>query len=711
MAAAGLAPMQNGHSLSLDAAVWTYGLSCLCYLGFSAYLWLRRRDSGIVRLVLSVSLISAAWAFAGAFFARTISTPAWALVNVADVVRYLSWYLTLLALAAHWQQGGASRLLGFATENFSILGLPFVLGASVAAGNLLAVVVQAATAHTFVAPTWIYLAFLIMAVAGLILTEQLYRNHPRQSRWGIKPVTIGLAGLFAFDLYLYSEAYLLGRLDRDIWSARGLVHALLIPLVALSVWRNRGWTNPIVLSHRLVFHSAAVLGSGAYLLLVAGAGYYITYFGGTWGRVLQVSFLSLSILLLSALLLSGSARSRLKVALSKHLFSYRYDYREEWLGFTRALTTHDPHHGFHQVPIKALADLVESPGGGLWLQGPEGDYRPVGHWNFPGMDKVLRRDDVLVGRLREGGEVILVAGDVEVLPEWLLEKSEAWLVVPLLAIEDLVGFIVLARPRADVEVNWEVKDLLRTAGRQAASYLGQMRALEALIEARRFDAMNRMAAFVVHDLKNLVSQLSLMTRNAERHWDKPEFRDDMLLTVNNVVGRMQHLLLQLRDSALARDRVESVDVAALVRRLAGARNDPRLTVSAVPNGGELLTRADPARLSRIIGHLVQNGLEAVDARSGRVQVLLAGDGDCVRVTVDDNGPGMSRNFMESRLFKPFQTTKAGGMGIGMYECRQYIGELGGRMEVESEPGHGVHIRLSLPRGSGGGNNDEMSESR
>jgi putative PEP-CTERM system histidine kinase len=253
---------------------------------------------------------------------------------------------------------------------------------------------------------------------------------------------------------------------------------------------------------------------------------------------------------------------------------------------------------------------------------------------------------------------------------------------------------VLARARTRVDVNWEVNDLLKTAGRQAASFLAQMQATEALLEARKFDAFNRMSAFVVHDLKNIVTQLSLMLKNAQRHSQNPEFQKDMLLTVENSLDRMRQLMLQLREGATPPGGAAGVDLTEIIRRVeavaTGRGRRLELVLEARPG-----TRGHEERLERIIGHMVQNALDATP-EDGRVCLTLSRHGGQACIEVADTGHGMSREFIRERLFKPFQTTKQAGMGIGAYESFQYVQELGGKIEVESEPGQGTKVTILLP---------------
>jgi len=269
-------------------------------------------------------------------------------------------------------------------------------------------------------------------------------------------------------------------------------------------------------------------------------------------------------------------------------------------------------------------------------------------------------------------------------------------VVPLPSRAGLVGFVVLLTPRASIKVDWEVLDLLKTAGRQAASYLGQIQVTEALLEARKFDAFNRMSAFVVHDLKNLVAQLSLMLRNAERHRNNPAFQRDMLMTVGNVVERMNKLMLQLRTGAVPVEKPRPVDLEAVIREVCRAKAEQHAPIEMDLAAG-ISVLGHPDQLEHVIGHLVQNALDATSA-DGRVSVKLRRDGDAAVIEVIDNGVGMTPEFVRDRLFRPFQTTKAAGMGVGVYESLQYVTGLGGRIQVESVPNAGTQIRVLLPLG-------------
>ena len=290
-----------------------------------------------------------------------------------------------------------------------------------------------------------------------------------------------------------------------------------------------------------------------------------------------------------------------------------------------------------------------------------------------------------------------------VMPEWVYRIPNVWLIVPLMVSHEMTGFVILCSARTRIEVNWEVNDLLRTAGCQAAGFLARMQATEALLEARKFDAFNRMSAFVVHDLKNIVTQLSLMLRNAERHRDNPEFQQDMLMTVEHSVERMRQLMMQLREGATPPGTACGVALPDVIERIGRSKMEQGRRVE-LRISEHLATRGHEERLERVIGHLVQNALDATP-EDGRVWVSLGKRGDRAVVEVGDTGQGMSQEFIRERLFKPFQSTKQAGMGIGAYESAQYIRELGGELQVESQENMGTRVTMILPLFEAGSRSD------
>ena len=554
---------------------------------------------------------------------------------------------------------------------------------------------------------------LALPLIGLLLVEQLVRNLADEGRWHIKPVFLGLACVFVFDVWLYAEALLFGQFDPVALSVRGLAHALAVPFLFVAARREPDWSVRLQVSRSAAFHSVTLVLAGAYLLFMSAIGYYVRYFGGEWGPALQLGLLIAGMAFLFTLAFSGSLRSRLRVFVGKHFFRYRYDYREEWLRFTAMLSSNRSPQETGEAIVRGLAKLVECPSGSLWTR-TEAGYVQNGHWNMPPVTAIEPVDSSLCRFLRSNGWVIDLNEFREsprryvdlALPTWLLGLQSGWLVVPLLAGDALSGFVLLGEPRTPIQLNWEVLDLLKTAGKQAAGYLAQMQATEALLEARKFEAFNRMSAFVVHDLKNIVAQLSLMLKNAERLHDNQEFQQDMLLTVESSLEKMKRLMLQLREGATPPGGSRGVELSPIAQRLAAlvAAQGRQLELRSLV---QLSTRGHADRLERVLGHLVQNALDATPA-DGTVWLSVVQASGQVRVEVGDSGAGMSEEFVRTRLFRPFNTTKQTGMGIGSHESSQYIRELGGSIAVDSELGRGTVITVLLPLFEAGRASDLLS---
>jgi hypothetical protein len=680
------------------ASFWSYGIAAAGYLLLALRIALGWRGGSRGTVLLAAILLTVVWAVASAMFGRDGVAGYLLVANVAETLRYAAWFgfVGLLLAAGEVREIGSKVPRGMLVIAAALLFASVLVGTSAAAG-LWAMLGE---------PNVAFVVRLGLAVLGLVAVEQFYRRVHPQERWGVKPLAVGLVGVFGFDLVLYADGMLFGRLDGDIWVARGVANALVIPFVAVATARNTGWTVDMHVSRGVVYQSSALLLSGVFLLAVAGAGYLVRYLGGDWGRALQIELLFAALLFGTLVATSGRFRSRLKVFVSKHFFSYRYDYREEWLRFTRTLSSESAVLRPPERAIAALADLVESPGGALWLADEGGSFRPAGRFNIVPPEHGIGRDEPLPTFLASTGWIVTLPDALREaeaypgldVPGWLRDMSGAWLVVPLQSGDALIGFVVLTDPRTKIDVDWEVRDLLKAAGRAAAAYLAQMRAAEALLESRKFDAFNRMSAFVVHDLKNLVAQLSLMLRNAERHRDNPEFQRDMLDTVAHVVSRMNGLMLQLRAGATPVENAHPVDLESIVRRVCAAkRPGPEAIELALSPGLTGLGHED--RLEHVIGHLVQNALDAT-AQGGSVRVSTGSEEGFSTIEVADTGPGMSPEFVRERLFKPFETTKSSGMGIGVYESQQYVNGLGGRILVDSREGEGTRVRVMLPPGNG-----------
>ena len=678
-------------------ATWGYGTAsfgCLLLLIFLLRQPFGHQPGRAGRALLWALGLNAVWGALGLLTALSDRSIFLWLYFFFDVLRYAAWYLCLIAMLQP-VVAGATDLRSPYTRPLAVCAALVLLFSLAAALSL-----ERSAAPTLQA---VALGGLAMAVYALVLIEQLLRNADPDARWNFKPMWLGLAAISIFDLHLYSDAMLFNRADADLLAIRGFMVAMILPLIALSITRNKQRAIRLALSQKAVFHSTTLLLVGAYLLFVAAAGYYVRYFGGEWGRALQLVVFFAALLFLALVAFSGSMRALVRVWVSKHFFRYRYDYRQEWLKFTKALSTQGQAQEVGQHVIRGLADMVESPAGALWLRDAGGQrYAQAARWNSPEVTQTTDVAAPMITFLVDNGWVLNMEEYRHMpgrykgvsFPEWLAGLPNVWLIVPLTTGKEMIGFVLLHTARTTLDVDWEVNDLLKTAGRQAAGFLAQIQATEALLEARKFDAFNRMSAFVVHDLKNIITQLSLMVKNAERHRDNPEFQKDMLLTVEHSVERMRQLMLQLRAGATPVAGSFGVNLAAIIRRIQQAKATQAPGLGLTLQDG-IMARGHEERVERVIGHVIQNALDATPA-DGRIEVLLDVHDGMARVEVKDTGKGMPAEFVRDRLFKPFQTTKEAGMGIGAYESFLYVQELGGRIEVESEENVGTRVTMIFP---------------
>jgi len=543
---------------------------------------------------------------------------------------------------------------------------------------------------------------LLIALAGLLLIEQLYRNSPPEAHWGIKALALGLGGLFAYDLFLYSQGVLFNAIDEKIWMARGAVNILFVPLIAIAARRNPDWDLKIFVSRQVVFYSTSLVAVGLYLLLTSLGGYVLLLYGGTWGGLARVIFFAGAGLVLIMMLFSSMLRARFKVFLSKHFFHNKYDYREEWLRLIAALSGFED-RSTRQIVIKAMAQIVDSPAGLLWvLRDKEKTFQLAATYHAPDAVPSIPVSDPLIEFITKEGWLIDLEeygfdpkhyGDL-CLPGWLAENAEAWLIIPLVTHRELVGLIMLTKAPGPPKLNYEDRDLLKTVGNHIAVHLAQEKSDSLLAEAQQFEAYNRLTAFLMHDLNNLIAQQSLIVENAEKHKRNPDFVDDAIDTIAGSVERMKRVMSQIKRDEAKRD-TKSTElrfmVSAAVDNCSGNKPVPTLDV----NGVSALLAVDAEQFTMVLTHLIRNAQDATPP-DGNISVSCQKGEGQVTIDITDTGGGMTPEFIRDRLFKPFDSTKgAQGMGIGAYQAREFARKYGGDLQVRSAISQGTTVTIKL----------------
>jgi putative PEP-CTERM system histidine kinase len=679
--------------------VFTLYLACmLAYAGLTAFVLRHPSATGAKINMAAATATTALWALAAALAEEAdwlagLELDFNLLTRSLEVLRNAAWVLFALRLLI-WTAKRES-LIAWLGPLTAAIGVLLLLPAAADIWMTL----RPLQSDAAVALTVVFFARLATALFGLALIENLARNTAAEGFWSVKYLCFGLAGLFGYEFYLFSDALLFRKLDVNLLDARGAVALLMAPLFAIAMRRIPVGDFILAPSRGVVFHSAVLFAAGIYLLAMGGAGYWIRTFGGSWGQILATVLLVGALLVLVILAASASIRGRLKVFLARNLFASRYDYRDEWPRFINTITRDGGGRNLRERVIKAIANIVDSPGGALWQWDDATQrYCLATQWNYGRLKGDEQFDGDLPGFMSEQDWVVdLQQRDgmgCPPPPDWLTGDPQARLVVPLMHHGQLLGMVLLQHPRAPRPLDWEDWALLRIVGRQAASYLGEQDATQALNQAREMELFNRRFAFVVHDIKTLIAQLSLLLRNADKHGDNPAFQREIILSVRESVDAMNRILAQI-NAERQRDQAQAVtDLVPLVRGLVERRHvtGTRLTVEA--RDATLPVIGDETRLTAIFGHLMNNAVEAA-GETGAVAIRLWRDGERARIEVQDNGRGMAPEFVRDELFRPFKSTKDSGYGIGAFQCRELVRELRGQLTVSSVPGEGTVMRVVL----------------
>ena len=622
---------------------------------------------------------------------------AFAMISISELLRYFTW-IYVLHSAMGLYSGNPYK---FDPKNVvSPLNVTILIIVSLLTLGFNEYLV---TFFNLQSPIIIQIAWMmVFSIVGLILVEQLYKNSLENHRWGINLLCISAGSIFIYDFFVFSNALMVQKIDYEFWSARGIVNVLIIPTLLVAAVRITELAPGIHISRQFVFHSTTLFAAGIYLVVMAGLGFYVRELGGEWGKILQASFLFAALLLLAVLFLSPGLKARIKSYLV-YSFRNKYDYRVEWNRFSQTLLTYNPDQSIYNRAIQAIAQIVDSKGGTLWMK--DGDqYNFKACWGQEIYDsryepsdseliqileknkKLISRDDFLRYCVRDSGR-----------GHWFARTDNSWLIIPLWVNEDLLGFVHLVKSPINASLDLEDLDLLNTVAHHVSMSLFLKETDLALQQAQKFSDMNQMTAFLIHDLKTVLSQLSLLVENSKRHRDNPDFIDDMINTVTHTTEKMHKLMQQLKNPGYVEEfgtkpAIEIIE--AVVESFGHARVRPQIV-----NDGHLnpLINANESQLYSSIKNIVQNAVESVD-RNGKVNIVLNSVSDNkLIIFVTDNGKGMTQEFIAGRLFTPFDSTKGvSGMGVGVFQSREFFRSIGGDLQVDSEQNVGSRFTIKIP---------------
>lgn len=676
--------------MSLSAAFYTHIAAALGYAVFLGLLAVWGEGSRLKATMALAASLTAAWGASWAGFDLAWCA-AW-VPTTAAALRDGGWLVVILGVLSIGREKAIvwRRLVG---ATALVVGIDVLFNA--------AQLDLGAIAGVTMDPQMTRIAATIL---GLILIENMLRNVTSDEFWAIKSLGIGLAAIFLFNLVLHIPQFLTHRVDDDLVAAQPVVFLVALPLFLMSAVRSPSLRLNLHSSRRIVFHTATLIAVGVLLQGTALAAYYIRNYGGATSTILSVLVIFGTLVVFAVAITSGRIRSTLRTFINENFFSYKYDYRVEWQKFIDSLSAWDD-GGIAMRVLRTLSELMDTPGGALWSHRERWDqFMPVAQWSFPLELAPMGMADTAVKAFDDENVAFLDLTDPEhadAAKPWRELFPAAWMVVPLRYRSTLTGIAVLNPPRANKKLNWEDRNLIALVSRQLAAYLVQDETAQALADARQLEDFNKRIAFIIHDIKNTIGQLSLIARNAEQFGDNAEFRKDMVLTIEHSVSKLHELLARLRGEAgaLPSPATEGTNLTALVAdfvaRKRGMGMDIRMDDTEQP---ALVSLTDRNAFLNVLEHVVTNAVEATPAGSP-VHVRIENGGGRVRVNVDDQGAGMTPQFIAKELFRPLRTTKGKGMGIGAYQAKETMRDLGGDIEVSSKVGKGTTITLLLPSSS------------
>jgi putative PEP-CTERM system histidine kinase len=594
-------------------------------------------------------------------------------------------------------------------RRLALVGAGLAVTAAVAAVLALPAFVPTDVAEGFyaaqleVAARWSVIVQMVLSVGLLAGLEVCLRNAPRVSRWRVKYLILGLGGIFLARFFFLSQMLLFQVVLASYLITGGALQTAGSVVVALFLLRDRRLAADLQLSPQVFYRSILVGVLGLYLLAVGGLGWLLNYFRipaeAFWGSVV----IFVTAIALAAVLLSEHVRWRVRRFVSRHFYTSKYDYRTLWERFTRRLGSRLAIEELAQEVLAVATDAAGAQRAALYVADDQGlIYHLVGALEADGAPPTIPADAPILTRFGRGSRTIALENGEATPFHAPATEGLARLFGPGSAAATLswqgriTGIMVIGPERTGTPYGPDDFEFFAAVVEQAAGAIMTARLSESVARAREFEAFHHLTAFVIHDLKNSISALSLLSQNALANFDDPEFQRDAIRTLSRTVDRMKGLLARL---APARDsmafRFQPVDLAALALE-ATRPLDGSGRVSLVKELAPVTpVPGDADALLRVIQNLVTNAVESIQERGTVTVRTYEADGWAV-CSVEDTGRGMSPDFVRRSLFAPFRSTKRGGWGVGLYQAKGIVEGHRGVIDVSSEEGRGSVFTMKLP---------------
>lgn len=563
--------------------------------------------------------------------------------------------------------------------------------------------------------SWYKYSGLLLALSSVALLEQTYRNthHPKMPR----AYSIFFTSLMVYEIIYFSLLVISTHYFSQLWQGKGIANGMVFTLLTLSfIISGRGSRTErpqLQLSRNVIYYSSSMIVSGIFICFLAVGGYYTYNHGGNWINVLYSVAVIGSVLVIGILLTSKRIRSRYKTLINKHFFEHKYDYRHEWLRLITQINEYDGEESVYKISASCLTRLFENSHVTIW--GVRDKDYSLFHATSDNLVKRFEKvsidhNSAFIEHLQSEWIFVPNASAQHAqhshnatLPDKFLAQDVIF-IAPLMVGSVCTGFITLHNSNEEMALSWEDFDIIKLICRQIASFIQINELSVQVVNNKQLEALHKFSAFMVHDLKNLIAQQDLVVHNAKKHKQNPEFVDDAFSTIEGSVLRMKGMLSRIGQNNF--DLKEAIPIGEVINlvleRSHGFSPVPKLLIEDTNATVECIKD----KLVSAITHLTKNAQEACD-ENGDVNIGVASVDNKVCITIKDTGSGMSLDFIANRLFKPFETTKSNkGMGIGVYQAKDYIQDIGGSLKVDSEPGAGSTFTVVLPLA---GNNYDQTD--
>jgi putative PEP-CTERM system histidine kinase len=569
---------------------------------------------------------------------------------------------------------------------------------------------------------WVsFMVALLTAIVILMQLEKTFWASVGTMRWRIKFMVLGLGLLFVVRFYTATQALALPahipvngaeRLVTGPQSSAAAVNAAALLLGCLLMLRSlfrESSKAAVYPSHANLHKSVTALVAGVYLLIVGVLAKLVEWLNLTGSFPLRAFLILVALVGVTMLLLSDRVRLYFRRLISRYLQRPLYDYRTVWRRFTEGTASRVTQQELCQAAVELASDLFQALSVSVWVLDDKRENLelaastsvpgPAARKLQPSREETAELMQAMRGRLEPVDVEYSQANWAAILRRCHpseFEEGGSRVCVPMIAVGELQGLMLLGDRVGGALFSLQDYDLLKCVGDQMAASLLNSRLSHKLLQAKELEAFQTMSAFFVHDLKNTASTLNLMLKNLPVHFDNPAFRQDALRGItksgqhiNNLIGRLNVLRHDLQIHP------EVSDLNDLVSKiLADWKGSPAIQITSNP-GPVPKFLFDSEQIHKVVTNLVLNAAEAVPP-NGHIRVQTAMLKDWAVLTVEDDGCGMAPEFITGSLFRPFQTTKKEGFGIGMFQSKMIVEAHGGRIEVESRLSQGTTFRVLLP---------------